>query len=61
MRGWTNRKLQVMFILTETKKGVLTFFPKNGKQKRNKPQKLIKLAATEMKAFLVQLIKGKML
>lgn len=37
----------------------LFFFPKNGRENRNKTQKLIKLAATEMKAFWCNLLKGK--
>lgn len=35
------------------------FFSKNGRENRNKAQKLIKLAATEMKAFWCNLLKGK--
>lgn len=35
------------------------FFSKNGKENRNKAQKLIKLDATEMKAFWCNLLKRK--
>lgn len=35
------------------------FSSKNGRENRNKAQKLIKLAATEMKAFWCNLLKGK--
>lgn len=50
-----------MDTLIKTKKvGVnFFFFPKNGRENRNKTQKLIKLAATEMKAFWCNLLKGK--
>ena len=59
--AWLTGSCKYCLFLQKQKKRVLTFSPKNGKQKRNKLQKLIKLATTEMKAFLVQLIKGKML
>lgn len=47
-----------MDILIETK-SVCHFFSKNERESRNKAQKLIKLAATEMKAFWCNLLKGK--
>lgn len=55
---WTLHCKSCLFSQKQ-RKWVLSFFSKNEKENRNKAQKLIKLAATEMKAFWCNLLKGK--